>query len=394
MEGKGQGLPDAGRPVDRRRRAFRTAWQGVLLAVVTTVLFVEGALRPAVWWLDARRQEQAALGAVADVRLRRALKHDFVDPVTRISYDYDMFVGWRARPNQRGLTYTIDAAGHRSVPGSTRAARETVLLTGGSAAWSYGASDDAHTIAADLQCRLRATGRDASVLNFAEQAYGLRQEEQVALDALTSIKPKVVVFIDGVNDAHTVSLGRDPNHYRTYTEFTALLEEALRQVSGSVLIMRPRDIVRSSMILRGVGALYRLTLRRSQVLPRVTEEQGRMLRAFFSERLMHLNTIFSGQGVPVVFALQPIVFVSRSPVGAEGQFTAQPDRLWWQDAYVILQDVYHTLGTEGGLRTVDLTGVVRDEERQAYIDPVHMTDAGYDDVASGLLAAVNQALGG
>jgi lysophospholipase L1-like esterase len=361
--------------------------------MVTTVAFVEVALRPAVWWLDARRHEQAALGAVEDVRLRRALKHDFVDPDTRISYEYDMFVGWRARPNQQGLTYSIDAAGHRNVPDSSSATSETVLLTGGSAAWSYGASDDAHTIAADLQRRLRATGRDARVLNFAEQAYGLRQEEQVVLDALTSIKPKVVVFIDGVNDAHTVSLGRDPNHYRTYTEFTALLEEALRQVSGSVLIIHPRDIMRSSMLLRGVGALYRLTWRGSQVLARVTDEQRRMLRSFFNERLAHLNAICSKQGVPVVFALQPIIFVSRSPVGAERELASQPDRLWWQDAYVILQDVYQTLGTQGGLRTVDLTRVVRDEGRQVYIDPVHMTDAGYDDVAAGLFAAVNQALG-
>jgi hypothetical protein len=130
----------------------------MLLAALVTGMLVEIPGRLVLWRVKARRTALSVFPGAFGGELRDALLHDFVDPKTRVRYDYDMFLGWRARPWQRGVTYQLDADGHRTNGNTIRDDAARVFLTGGSAAWSVGASDDTQTITATMERVLNGQG--------------------------------------------------------------------------------------------------------------------------------------------------------------------------------------------------------------------------------------------
>jgi hypothetical protein len=116
----------------------------------------------------------------------------------RVQHQYEPFVGWKTLP-YKGATLQIGEEGQRMVPEVKYAGtkEQSVHFFGGSTMWGEG-SDDAHTIPA----LFNSGNPHFRVYNHGQLAYNSRQE----LDALislyaTGIKPDVVVFYDGVNDA-------------------------------------------------------------------------------------------------------------------------------------------------------------------------------------------------
>lgn len=376
---------------------FRGVAGGLVLALVATVVAVEGLGRFLYEkWLRPARA--SLLAGVSDSSLRRKLEHDFVDPSTRIRYAYDMFLGWRAEPNQRGLTYEINGSGRRDSLDYDNAGGAGVFLTGGSAAWSFGASDNAHTIAARMGAHLSALqgpGSKVRVLNLAEQAYGLRQERITVIDELSRVRPRVVVFYDGVNDAHTVMMGRDPQHFRTYTEFPVMLREALEEYEGRWLIS-PRAVLQASVGYR-VIELARRAYRRRAVSDQPRQLSGserETIGKFFGRQLVELNQLVRGLGARPLFVLQPIGYVGKTPTEEERRFLSEkndPLAGWWRAAYEVLETVYADAGHDG-IDTLSLAAVFTNESRQIYIDPTHMSDLGNEMVAHVLAKRVAAAL--
>jgi hypothetical protein len=120
--------------------------------------------------------------------------HDY----NSVQHQYEPFVGWKILPYE-GKTLHIDKHGDRVhvAPDSTAENKKTIVFFGGSTMWGEG-SDDQHTIPA----LFNAKNPGFEVLNRAQLAYNSRQE----LDALITlyskkVKPDVVIFYDGVNDA-------------------------------------------------------------------------------------------------------------------------------------------------------------------------------------------------
>lgn len=367
--------------------------KSVILGLAVTVLTLELPGRFLFTFIESRAFANAMLTGVYPEALRPKLAHDFIDPQTRIQYEYDMFLGWRAKPDQRGFTYRINAAGHRGADDSSATGTRAVFLTGGSAAWSFGASDEEHTIASCLERRVNemvGDGRAVNVINLSEQAYGLRQETQVVLDQLATIRPEVVVFYDGVNDVSTIEQGRDPNRYRTWSTFSEILAAALRESTGSDFVLASSDLSRLSMTwLAGKRLLRVAGLTRRQPEPTaVSEQEARQIRDFFGDRIRHSGRLLSELGIAPIFVMQPIAHIGK-PVNERERFLlSDPRRSWWQSAYALLEDEYRSLDGVGAITAVPLTGVFASEQRQTYIDFTHMNDLGNEIVCDALAPIV------
>jgi hypothetical protein len=120
--------------------------------------------------------------------------HDY----NSVQHQYEPFVGWKILP-YKGKTLHIDQHGDRihTMLNTSGTVSKSIVFLGGSTMWGEG-SDDQHTIPA----LFNKINPEFIALNRAQLAYNSRQE----LDALITlysknVKPDVVVFYDGVNDA-------------------------------------------------------------------------------------------------------------------------------------------------------------------------------------------------
>lgn len=312
--------------------------------------------------------------------LREQLIHDFDNPSTRVQYEFDMFLGWRARPNQQGLTYRINSAGRRDSIEYSHLSSRLIFLTGGSAAWSLGASDNEHTVSAYLERSINRAlhGQErVQVLNLAEQAYGMRQESMTILDYI-DMKPALVIFYDGVNDLDTILSGKEPQRYRTYRQFPKILETTLKQVTESTFVLTSHDLRNLSMTWRAARLAMQYMAQRwdshAQPSPLSSHtEQHNHIKRFFQKQIRLNHQILGAIGVPSLFVIQPISYVDK-PINARERFPRyEPE--WWQEAYRVLEQAYESLRPEG-IRTVSLAHIFHHEERQVYIDSVHVNDLG------------------
>jgi len=346
--------------------------------------------------ISADRLRQVSVAGVFPESLRSQLFHDFVDPKTRIQYDYDMFLGWRARPNQQGRTYRINTDGRRDDVERAGLATGRVFLTGGSAAWSWGAPSNDVTLPAELNRAVNArmpAGTRIDVLNLAEQAYGIRQEVARVIEAI-HLMPRVVVFYDGANDLHSVYMGRDPRRYRTWGNFPDILRSSLREATGSSWVLTSDEIVHGSPTLRvsqmawhalgggtGVGAAAER---------RLTQAEEQTIRAFYRDEIPRTHRLLKGLGIRTLFVLQPIGYVGK-PIH-ELEVTLRRGGAWWRDAFRVAEEEYRALNGTDGLTAVSLSGVFGREDRPVYLDPVHMNDLGNRLVGEALASPVVELL--
>lgn len=116
----------------------------------------------------------------------------------QVKHRYEPFAGWRALPYS-GETTTISEQGLRihAKPSPAGSRKKIISFYGGSTAWGEG-SDDQHTIPALVSKNLP----EYEVINQGQLAYTSRQELDALISAYSKdVKPHIVVFYDGVNDA-------------------------------------------------------------------------------------------------------------------------------------------------------------------------------------------------
>ncbi|MGR6872801.1 hypothetical protein ACU6U9_10950 [Pseudomonas sp. HK3] len=129
-------------------------------------------------------------------------------------YKYKAFIGWKG-PLLNGEFIATDNQGRRYSPQSVAIdSPHTVHLYGGSTMWGYGVGNS-HTIPSFL-----SRNHNISTINLGEQAYNSRQELNLLIENMDSIKASdIVVFYDGVNDVyHNCKSTNSVNgHAREYT---------------------------------------------------------------------------------------------------------------------------------------------------------------------------------
>lgn len=124
----------------------------------------------------------------------REIFHDY----NSVQHQYEPFVGWKMLP-YKGKTLQIDRQGYRThhAPASDTTNKKLIAFFGGSTMWGEG-SDDQHTIPA----LFNEKNPGFNAINRAQLAYNSRQEVDALITMYSkNVKPDVVVFYDGVNDA-------------------------------------------------------------------------------------------------------------------------------------------------------------------------------------------------
>ena len=116
---------------------------------------------------------------------------------------YHQYLTWISRP-QKGKFVNLDPETGRKTwnPPDFKAPVTTVFVFGGSACWGYGARDD-YTMPSDLSRRLNASTPHFRVYNYGEPGYTFTQGVLSLITRLQAgARPDYVVFYDGYNDMY------------------------------------------------------------------------------------------------------------------------------------------------------------------------------------------------
>jgi hypothetical protein len=172
-----------------------------LIKIIAINLVVFVLLLAAINWACGlylkKNDTQVNRDALPNYKDNKAYAEEIFKDYGRVKHQYEPFTGWKCLPYE-GKTLTISNDGERvNKTGLCQANAKSIHFFGGSTMWGEG-SDDAHTIPAIFN----SINGNYEAFNHGQLAYNSRQE----LDALISlyarnVKPEVVVFYDGVNDA-------------------------------------------------------------------------------------------------------------------------------------------------------------------------------------------------
>ena len=216
----------------------------------------------------------------ADIKVQRDNRKDMPHVDHQVLHDihakkqkYLPFLGWIGWPNYRSETIQINEMGLRDGPIEPRKPGEyRVMVTGGSAAWGFGASHNRHTPTAVLEQRLNATapaGISYRVINAAYPAWASRQELILFIEFVKLLRPDMVLTITGFNDVNIMTQGGTGQmHIRPEADDLSRAVEthlqpmgtldALRKVAGSM------GIWRLVVHFREVAAQQRKTTQKNQ----------------------------------------------------------------------------------------------------------------------------------
>jgi lysophospholipase L1-like esterase len=95
---------------------------------------------------------------------------------------------------------------------------------------------------------------------------------------------------------------------------------------------------------------------------------------FFRKQIVHNRQVLQALGVKSLFVLQPIGYVAK-PIHGREPFLRHNSE-WWQAAYAVLDHEYESVSRHAGVSTLSLVQAFHNEERQIYLDSVHMNDLG------------------
>jgi hypothetical protein len=227
--------------------------------------------------------------------------HDY----NSVQHQYEPFVGWKTLP-YKGETLVISKDGTRSVPvDATSTKQKSVHFFGGSTMWGEG-SDDDHTIPA----LFAEKNIQYQVFNHGQLAYNTRQE----LDALislyaTGVKPDLVVFYDGVNDAAFLcpkEIKKLPAHrlvpmYRNklYVGKTAFVKE----VAGKIFLENILGVIRKTT--------YKPTPENTPYDCVSNPEKAEQIAEMMMKNWEMANEIVTNRGGRFIAVLQPAAFIGN-----------------------------------------------------------------------------------
>jgi lysophospholipase L1-like esterase len=184
---------------------------GKLWAIVGLLLLVGLLLDGAAYlWLKQRTPERLFLELQKDAENSQSWVSQYRSELASLidsDYQWQDFVMWRNRPFSGAHIHVGEDLVRHSVspdvPAPPQGKRISIFMFGGSTLWGWG-SRDAHTIPSELLQRLRRSGVDASVTNFATNGYFSTQELFLLVRQLQSgSKADLVIFLDGLNESLT-----------------------------------------------------------------------------------------------------------------------------------------------------------------------------------------------
>jgi hypothetical protein len=278
-------------------------------------------------------------------------KQDLTEPVSH--YDYDISPGVCILHNQpKGNRYEYaNNAGFRDPrPISVEKPGDEfrIFLTGGSTAFGLGAVGEAapisnfyyiehrETISHALEKILNATapipGKTIRVYNAAVWGYSYQHLLLRYITKLRRYKPDLVISFDGVNEINAVTLPVSDWDYFKQGQYNGILRQIFAYdipgLASYLTLWLKNNTYLMTFFWSGMdlfqnleadqrmhrGSLVQQELPRLQEMP--TEERSRMVAenvAAVVRVVEDYHSVLENDGVPHIFALQPMLYLSKKP---------------------------------------------------------------------------------
>ena len=282
----------------------------------------------------------------------------------------DPILLYRTAPNLRARGITTNAQGFRGSRETTRKkppGTRRIVLIGGSAAFGWSASDDAHAPGALLEAELARRSRPVEVIQAGCPAYTATQEALYLSHELIEYEPDLVISLTGYNDL----MATQPGWFGAdvFSQIERRLEPAYGL--GSTL-------ANGTAIGRAISRRFEAPQSDAPAVLSASEAGARFRRGALTMSALVPDRL--------LVALQPC-FLAH-PRGtrpkAEEEWLAQfivGDRARMEGLYASVRDEELAALREvekRGARTVDLTAPFQNVDEMIFMDLCHLDDKGYE----------------
>lgn len=245
--------------------------------------------------------------SLASEAIQKAAAHQ------KVSIVYKPYVLWGSQPQQFTESVSINSLGLRnkeiSIEKDTNVFR--IILLGGSTAWGYGSTSNGTTIAGYLEQNLQNqdTSRKYEVINFTQFGYNSTQEF-IQWNDITSYKPNLVIHFTGYNDIYTGFLKRPAGWNHPFIQESILTANHWRAIT-TLLGSEVTDFLNKSYLFRAL--IFKLNRKSSLPSCQKFTDMKNIIN-IFSRNVTSITQIASAENIPVLFILQPHLFVEEKPL--------------------------------------------------------------------------------
>jgi len=312
---------------------------------------------------------------------------------------YHQYLTWISKPVQ-GRFVNIDRdMGRRTWnPSDLPSEAVTVFLFGGSAAWGYGARDD-HTLASSLSRLLNAQNHRFRVFNYGEPAYTFTQGVMYLIAKLQEgLRPDWVIFYDGFNDVYGAYQSGRAGTLHNVAQIKEKLESKPRQLYWQdVTAWLKENIYLYDKVVNKIYQHFYPEERYQEAGARLSDQELKALAAglvrYYARSLDLLDHLSQTYGFKYACFWQPALYTEARVLPQETRIDVRlGDKKFAQlyryaNQYLAGQHLPHFY---------NLSGAVGQRTQPYYIDLVHMTEAGYGQVAEQMFQVLKQdySLGG
>ena len=297
---------------------------------------------------------------------------------------YHQYLTWISKPVQ-GQFVNIDRdTGRRTwnppnLPGDAT----TVFVFGGSAAWGYGARDD-YTIASRLSHLLNNPHPRFRVFNYAEPAYTFTQGLTYLITRLREgLRPDYVIFYDGFNDVYGAYQSGQSGTLHNVAQTKKKLETNPRRLYWeAVQDWLKENIYLYNKVVNKIYLHFHPEKRYREAGAKLTDQELKSLAAelvqYYAQSLELLDHLSQAYGFKYACFWQPAIYTESKILPQETRIDA---RLGDKKFAKLYRYTNQDLARRSLPHFYNLAGVVGQRTKPYYIDLVHMTEAGYGQVA-------------
>lgn len=284
----------------------------------------------------------------------------------------------------RSKYYNVNSLGLRG--GEVEPKRKNgfnIMLLGGSTVFGDWTKADDQTIPALLQARLqgRYPGRAVTVYNLGVVGYEFQREIDLAKRYWKRLKPDLVLFYHGGNNAFLAySSGYFPVRAFNKEDETILV----KKIGSGVRLFEQLRMLRKRLY----GEAWE---RRSVTEDEKRENLGSFVRGY-REDAAAIARFFREEGVPVLFVLQPVLATRAGrTVREEGiAQSSERQRSDFADFYRSFWDALEASREADGLEIHNFMDAFDEYEGELYFDPIHVNLAGNRIIADKLFGLIEE----
>jgi lysophospholipase L1-like esterase len=297
---------------------------------------------------------------------------------------YHQYLTWISKPVQ-GQFVNIDRDKGRRTwnPPNLPADATTVFVFGGSAAWGYGARDD-YTIPSRLSHLLNNPNPRFRVFNYAEPAYTFTQGVIYLITKLREgLRPDYVIFYDGFNDVYGAYQSGQAGTLHNVAQIKAKLETNPRRLYWrDIKEWLKENIYLYNKVVNKIYQHYHPEERYREAGAKLTDQELKVLAAqlvqYYVQSLDLLHHLSQAYGFKYACFWQPALYTEAKVMPQETKIDVRlGDKKFAQLYRYANQDLAH----RSLPHFYNLSKVVGQRTQPCYLDLVHMTEAGYAQVA-------------